>query len=491
MAMAKSSADNASSAGDGEDRSDIHTTCTSLSSQPPLRHEPFQLARQPHSPAIVLSQCATSCHLPLARFPSGVSIDLIGTGIVGRLSRYAELAKLRAQLAQSREANRRLDRDNRSLRASLRVPRFEELEQEEQDVLLEHFLQVRFGQYDDEGEAGWEVLRMLTQEPTWTPAVYDRSWAPSTVSEIRALAAETEGSRLATTLKNMCAMHRDYFLSAVLVPQPPPPPLDLEHFYEDDEYEYEPEQILEAADGGMFEYLPDSDAEYVKDSPEYTQEISDPPEYLLDSDEDIGGENKQEGPAVMPAIDTEAYSEPSALITAGGQEAGPGVVARWQAVTAHVHGERARKAEHFRSVVEAEMERVKAQREEEFGPAGVDAPSQSVSRSMTLNQGHRNPEGAALAAAEIGASRASWAPDYSTSNDTSTSNESTGEAGSQRAQRLRKEVDMQAEVIFPYAPTKESVAQLVRTIFCFLSQCFCHRPPASSSVWPETVAAKL
>lgn len=392
----------------------------------------------------------------------------------GGRSRYAELAKLRAQLVQSRAANRRLDRDNRSLRASLRVPRFEELEQDEQDVILEHFLQVRFGQYDDEGEAGWELLRMLVQEPTWTPAVYDRSWAPSTVSEIRALAAETEGSRLATTLKKMCAMHRDYFLSAVLVPQPPPPPFDPEHFYEDDEYEYEYEperQVPEAADEGMFEYLPDSEAEYVKDPQECMQEMDDPPEYLMDSDEDAGRESKQEGPDVIPGIETGAHSQQPTLIAAGGQEAGPGVVARWQAVTAHVHGERARKAEYFRAVVDAEMARVKALREEEFGPAGVDSPSQSVTHSTTLNQG-RNPQGSALAAAEIGASRASWAPDYSTSCQTTTSAESTAEAESQRdkiGQRQRKEVDMQAEVIFPYAPTKESAEQLVQRTRFLLS----------------------
>ena len=94
---------------------------------------------------------------------------------------FDQLAKLRAQLAQSRAACARLDKDNRSMRQSLRVPRFEELETVEQDVMLEHFLQVRFGSYDDEGEAGWELLRMLAQEPTWTPAVYDRSWAPSSV----------------------------------------------------------------------------------------------------------------------------------------------------------------------------------------------------------------------------------------------------------------------------------------------------------------------
>lgn len=375
---------------------------------------------------------------------------------------YAELAKLRAQLAQSREVNRRLDRDNRALRASLRVPRFEELDPQEQDVLLEHFLQVRFGDYEDEGEAGWELLRLLAQEPTWTPAVYDRSWAPSTVSEIRALAAETEGSRLATTLKKMCAMHRDYFLSAVLVPQPPPLPPNPEHYYEDEQYcyEYEPEhQTAEEPDEEMFEYLPDSEAEYVKDPPENTQPIMDEPlEYVLDSDDDIGGEEKQEAPAVPPAT-TEATAEPSKLIATGAQ--GPGVVARWEAVTAHVHGERSRKAEHFRTVVEAEMARVKALREEEFGPAGASSSSQSVSRS---NNSSRNPEGAARAAAEIGATRASWAPDYSAS--TTSSSNKTDETAGQRAQRQCREVDMQAEVIFPYAPTKESTAQLVRTPFC-------------------------
>lgn len=379
---------------------------------------------------------------------------------------YAELAKLRAQLAQLRSANRRLDRDNRSLRASLRVPRFEELQQDEQDVLLEHFLMIRFGHYEDEGEAGWELLRMLAQEPTWTPAVYDRTWAPSTVSEIRALAAETQGSRLATTLKKMCAMHRDYFLSAVLVPQPELVVSGNEDETEEYEYEYEYEpehQTSEEPDLDMFEYLPNNKTEYENDPPEYLQSVDNPPEYVMDSDDDIGGDNwDTEQSTATAGMQAEAHSKISTLVATS---QGPGVVARWKAVATHVNDERARKAEQFRSVVEAEMERVKAQREEAFGPAGPHAPSEPMPSSKPSKRHHSNPEGSAVAAAEIGAGRASWAPDYSSTDEASTpstnSNSNTN-TDVQRTQGQRKEVDMQAEVIFPYAPTHENTAQLVR-----------------------------
>ena len=400
---------------------------------------------------------------------------------------FDQLAKLRAQLAQSRAACARLDKDNRSMRQSLRVPRFEELETVEQDVMLEHFLQVRFGSYDDEGEAGWELLRMLAQEPTWTPAVYDRSWAPSSVAEIRALAAETKGSRLATTLKKMCAMHRDYFLSAVLVPQPPLPPLDPEDEYDGYEYEYEPESQAaeeEEQEEQLFEYVPD-DAEYLQSAPP-----DEPLEYVMDSDEDWG--DNDAGGAAAPADpggSSAAASEaqPSTLIAAAAGQA-PGVVARWRAVTTHVQEERERKADQFRSVVEAEMERVKALREREFGPAGSEAPTAAAAPGGGSSSGAGGGcagggggGGGASAAAEIGASRASWAPDYSTegkSNGASNSSEGVeyeaeyevdndGGGGQQQQQhgssrRQRREVDMRVEVVFPYAPSKENTALLVR-----------------------------
>eukprot|EP01043_Picozoa_sp_COSAG02_P007930 COSAG02_NODE_245_length_27293_cov_16.488012_17_plen_229_part_00 len=58
-----------------------------------------------------------------------------------------------------------------------------------------------------------------------------------------------------------------------------------------------------------------------------------------------------------------------------------------KAVETQVQDERVRKAEQFRAVVEAEMERVKAQREEAFGPSGPDAPSQPMPSSKPSNDG--------------------------------------------------------------------------------------------------------
>ena len=365
----------------------------------------------------------------------------------GAAAAFEELTKLRAQLSSARQACERLDRDNRSLRATLKVPKFESLDEQEQDALLEHFLQVRFGSYEDEGEAGWELLRMLTQEPTWTPAVYDRTWAPTSVAEIRALAAETKGSRLASTLKQMCAMHRDYFISAVLVPQPAPEP-EPEREYSYDDFEFDPEHEL--ADGDEAEYLVGDEEEmfeYVPEQAGAADTGEEPLEYLLESDEDWG--HDEPAPPAPPSVAAAPEEQPSVLIAAAGHA--PGVVARWKAVTAHAQEQKEQKTEQFRSVVEAEMARVRAQRELEFGPAGQDAPDgpgSSPSAARTAS-GSGGGGGGSNTAAEIGAARASWAPDYS-------GPEAEAAPPPPARDREPRLVVMQAEAIYPYTPTEES-----------------------------------
>ena len=369
-----------------------------------------------------------------------------------------ELTALRSRLtaqaaaleeANSRAAQRRKEAAALAARGASSVAdvdaAFSSLEADEQDLLLGRFIRARFADYEDQGEAGWELLRILVQEPTWTAAVYDRSWAPSTVAEIRQLAAETQGSRLAAVLKAMCAMHRDYFLSAVLVPQPAPPPMP----------EPEPlptpppaEEEEEAAD--MFDGEELAPVEELEEEGEETEaELQD---WLATQ---RAAERQREPADNTEATEAKALAGDRKAILAsasagwkggGGAAGGGGVAARWKAAAEGSAARKAEKEDQFRSVVAQEMARVKADRDAQFNQQPEPTPAPAA--AMPFDMESAGPS-----------TRASWAPDYSPREG----DEEQQEDKPPKRRQERRDVDMIAEVVHPYRPTPESEALLEGT----------------------------